>query len=339
MEYRNLGNSGVKVSVIALGSMNFGANPGKSWIGPGLSEEDSVAIVRSAHEQGVNFIDTADLYQRGVSEEYVGKGIQGFRDEIVLATKVNAPMGPGPNGGGLSAFHIKRACEASLKRLQTDRIDLYQLHTCTFSVPHEETLRALEDLVREGKVIYIGCSNYAAWMITEALGIQERHGWNKFVSVQPLYNLRNRAIELDVLPVAERHGLGILPWSPLAAGLLSCKYQRGVTPTEGRWSVYPYRDQFEKLTDQEWELLDTVTAIAKEREVKPAQVACAWLLSRKAVSSVLGGANSLEQMNDYIGTAAVTLTADEVARLDQVSQAPTSAVPAGPAWKAQLVVE
>lgn len=338
MEYRNLGKSGVKVSAIAVGAMNFGLNPGGAWIGPGLNEEDSVAILRYAYEQGVNFVDTADLYGSGVSESYVGAGIKDFRDEIVLATKVNAPMGPGPNDRGLSAYHLKRACEGSLKRLQTDRIDLYQLHTATFDVPHEETLRALDDLIREGKVIYIGCSNYPAWMVAEARGLCELHNWNQFVSVQPLYNLRVRAVELDVLPVCERYGLGLLPWSPLAAGLLSGKYRRGETPTGGRWSVYPYKDQFANLSEQEWSIVETVVAIAQERGCEPAQVACAWLLSRQAVASVLGGANSLEQMKTYIGAADVKLTAEEVARLDEVSVAPRSAVPAGPPWPPKLVV-
>jgi len=337
MEYRNLGNSGVKVSTIAVGAMNFGLNPGKAWIGPGLDEQQSVEILRYAYDQGVNFVDTADLYGSGVSETYVGIGIRDFRDHVVLATKVNAPMGPGPNDRGVSAFHIKRACEASLKRLQTDRIDLYQLHVASFDVPHEETLRALDDLVREGKVIYLGCSNYPAWMIAEAWGMCELHNWNHFISAQPLYNLRNRAIELDVLPVCERHGLGILPWSPLAAGLLSGKYRRGESPEDGRWSVYPYKDQFADLTDREWSIVEAVVEIARERVCEPAQVACAWLLSRKAVSSVLGGPNSLEQMKTYIGTAEVKLTAEEVARLDAVSEAPVDAVP-GPSWSPALVV-
>jgi len=334
MEYRRLGESGVKVSVIALGAMNFGPNPSKAWIGPGLTERDAIEITRVAFDMGVNFVDTADLYQRGVSEQYVGKAIEAFRDEIVLATKVNAPMGPGPNDGGLSAFHIKRACEASLERLRTDRIDLYQLHTASFAVPHDETLRALDDLVREGKVIYIGCSNYPAWMISEALGIQKLAGWNRFVSCQPRYNLLDRAVERDILPVCERHGLGILPWSPLSAGLLTGKYKRDTPPPQGtRWSVPPYCDRYEQIPDADWQTVETVAELAAERGCEPAQVACAWLLSRKAVASVLGGANSLGQMKAYIGAAEVTLTAEEVSRLDEVSQAPD-----GRPWPPELAV-
>ena len=335
MEYRNLGNSGVKVSVIAVGAMNFGLNKSKggAWIGPGLDEQASVEIVRSAYEQGVNFIDTADLYQGGVSEEYVGKGVQGFRDEVVIATKVNAPTGPGVNSRGLSAYHIKRACEGSLKRLGTDRIDLYQLHCCSFEVPHEETLRALDDLIREGKVIYIGCSNYPAWMITEALGIQRLMNSDRFISAQPRYNLLDRSVETDILPVCERGGLGLLPWSPLSAGLLSGKYQRGQKPTSGRWSVHPYNRQFDRLEDWKWKTVEAVVEIAKAHGAEPAQVACAWLLSRKALSSVLGGANSVEQMKSYIGTADVKLTAEDVAKLDEVSEAPQNI-----AWRPTLTV-
>ena len=333
MEYRRLGESGVKVSVMALGAMNFGLNPDKSWIGPGLNEEDSVAITRYAFDQGVNFIDTADLYGHGVSEEYVGKAIESFRDEIVLATKLNAQMGPGPNDGGLSAFHMVRACEASLRRLRTDRIDLYQLHTQRFDVPHEEVLEALDRLVRDGKVIYVGCSNYAAWMIAEARGICARRDLAQFVSVQPRYNLIARDIERDVLAVSERYGLGVLPWSPLAAGLLSGKYHRGEPPTEGRWSVYPYKERFSEITDQQWNTVEAVVSIAEARGVEAAQVACAWLLSRRAVSSVLGGANSLEQMKTYIGAAEVKLTGEEIAQLDEVSRSEFN-----PPWPPQLVV-
>ena len=334
MLYRNLGNSGVKVSIIGLGTMNFGPNPSKAWIGPGLDEKQAVEIVRWSHEQGVNFIDTADLYQAGVSEQYVGKGIEGIRDGIVLATKVNGPMGPGPNDRGLSAFHIVRACEGSLRRLRTDRIDLYQLHVCSFEAPHEETLRALEDLVRSGKVIYIGCSNYPAWMITEALGICRINGWGRFIACQPRYNLIDRQIERDILPVCERHGLGILPWSPLAAGLLSGKYRRGQEPPEGtRWSVHPYKDRYKQITDRQWNVVETLVKIADAHGCEPAQVACAWLLSRKALSSVLAGPNSLEQMKSYVAAAEVKITAEEVARLDDVSGAPE-----GAPWKPQLAV-
>jgi len=324
MQYRTLGNSGIKVSTVALGAMNFGLNkdPGGAWIGKGLDEKDSVEIVRLAYDQGVNFIDTADLYGKGVSEEYVGKGVEGFRDEVVIATKVNAPMGPGINSKGLSAFHIKRACEGSLRRLQTDRIDLYQLHVNSFEVPHEETLKALEDLIREGKVIYVGCSNYKSWMITEALGIQRALGMDRFIACQPRYSLLCRDIEADVLPVCERHNLGILPWSPLAAGFLSGKYHRDQPPASGRWSVHPYNKQFASLPDWHWQTIDKVREIAAGHGCEPAQIACAWLLSRETVASVLGGANSKEQMTSYIGAADISLSAEEVAALDTVSEAP-----------------
>jgi len=320
VEYRQLGQSGVKVSVIALGSMNFGPNPKGDWIGPGVTEDDAVEITRAAFDLGVNFIDTADLYQHGVSEEYVGKAIEPIRDSVVLATKVNAAMGPGVNDRGISAYHIVRACEASLKRMRTDRIDLYQLHSCSYDVPHDETLEALDRLVRAGKVIYVGCSNYPAWMIAEAMGICRQSGLAKFVSAQPRYNLLTRDVERDVLPVCERYGLGLLPWSPLAAGLLSGKYAKGTPPPAGtRWSEFPYKDRYDAIPDTEWASVEAVVRIARARGAEPAQVACAWLLSRRAVSSVLGGARTLDQVKTYIGTADVTLTPEEVAELDAVS--------------------
>ncbi len=320
MEYRNLGTSGVKVSVIALGAMNFGPNPSGNWIGKGTPKDEAIEITRYAVEQGVNFIDTADLYGGGVSEEYLGEALEGIREGVVLATKVNAPMGPGPNDKGLSAYHIKRACEGSLRRLRTDRIDLYQLHTASLEVPHEETLRALDDLVREGKVIYIGCSNYPGWKVAEAKGICDRMGWNHFVSVQPRYSLMYRGAELDILPVCDTYGLGLLPWSPLAAGLLSGKYSRSEKPADGtRWAGYPYNEQYESLTDVDWQIVEAVADIAAQRGVGSVQVACGWLLSRRAVSSVLGGARTVEQMKSYIAAADVTLTAEEVERLDTVS--------------------
>ncbi len=322
MKYRRLGTSGVKVSVIALGAMNFGPNPGGAWIGEGTCKDEAIRITRTAIDEGVNFIDTADLYQRGTSEEYLGEALEGVRDRVVLATKVNAPMGPGPNDRGLSAYHIKRACEDSLKRLRTDRIDLYQVHAVSYEVPHEETLRALDDLVREGKVIYIGCSNYPAWKIVEGVKLSEAHDWNGFVSVQPRYSLMYRGPELDVVPVCETYGLGILPWSPLAAGLLTGKYRRGSKPEPGsRWAGHPYDKQFEALTDADWTIVDALVEIAERRDVTPAQIACAWLLSRKAVSSVLGGARTVEQMLGYIGAADIDLTTEEVDRLDEVSAA------------------
>ena len=226
MEYRSLGRTGVLVSPLCLGAMNFGGPTGK---------EDSIAIINRALDGGINFIDTANVYNAGESERIVGEALResGRRDEIVLATKLHGRVGDGPNDEGASRYHLLRACEDSLRRLQTDHIDLYQLHRPSLTIPQDETLRAFDDLVRAGKVRYIGCSTFPAWKVMEALSISERQGLARYVSEQPPYNLVDRRIENELVPLCEKYGLGILPWSPLAGGLLAGRYPPGEELPEG----------------------------------------------------------------------------------------------------------
>src|SRR5919202_319225 len=247
MEYRQLGRSGLRVSALTMGTMTFGgrdqfANVGNTDVA-GARRQIDLAL-----DAGVNVVDTADVYSRGVSEEIIGEALEGRRDRVLLATKVRMPMGEGPNDAGLSRQHIVEACEASLRRLRTDHIDLYQVHEWDGQTPLEETLGALDDLVRSGKVRYIGCSNYAAWQLMKALGVSERRGLERFVSQQVYYSLQSRDIEHEIVPVCLDQGVGILVWSPLAGGLLSGKYRRGHAGPEGSrqlldWNEPPVYDE------------------------------------------------------------------------------------------------
>ncbi len=227
MDYRLLGRTGVRVSPLCLGTMNFGGPTGK---------EESIAILNRALEADINFVDTANAYNAGESERIVGEALKqnGKREHIVLATKVHSKVGPGPNERGTSRYHIVKACEDSLRRLQTDHIDLYQLHRPSLDIPQDETLRALDDLVRAGKVIYIGCSNHPAWLIMEALAISDRHDLGRFVSAQPPYNLLDRRSENELVPFCQKHGLAIIPWSPLAGGILTGRYAQKTVPSGSR---------------------------------------------------------------------------------------------------------
>src|SRR5512135_2463012 len=230
MEYRSLGRTGVKVSPLCLGAMNFGAP---------TSAEESLRIMNRALEAGINFVDTANVYNGGESERIVGRALKenGRRDQVVLATKVHNPMGTGPNDGGDSRYHIMRACEDSLRRLQTDRIDLYQLHRPPMTMPQDETLRAFDDLIHAGKVLYIGCSTHPAWMVMEALAISEQHHLAHYISEQPPYNLLDRRVENELIPLCQKYGLAILPWSPLAGGILAGRYPPGEKFAEGTRAV------------------------------------------------------------------------------------------------------
>src|SRR5689334_928842 len=227
MEYRSLGRTGVMVSSLCLGVMNFGGV---------TNEEDSIAMIDRAIDAGINFIDTANVYNAGESEKVLGKALKanGKRDLIVLATKVNGVVGEGQNDRGISRYHIIKACDDSLRRLQTDHIDLYQLHRPSLTIPQDETLRALDDLVRSGKVRYVGCSTFPAWMVMEGLAMSERHHLARFISEQPPYNLLDRRIENELVPLCQKYGLGILPWSPLAGGILAGRYAEGATPEGSR---------------------------------------------------------------------------------------------------------
>jgi aryl-alcohol dehydrogenase-like predicted oxidoreductase len=323
MEQRTLGNSGLKVSSLCLGAMTFGEADSNSFMhGVSCDEATSHRLIERALEAGVNFIDTADVYgQDGLSERILGNWFHssGRRNEVVLATKFRFAM---PYGKGGSRRHILRACEESLRRLQTDHIDLYQIHMQDLDVPEEETLRALDDLVRQGKVRYIGASNYAAWRLMDSGWISNTRNLSAFVSLQIQYNLLERNIEYEHVPVCRRMGLGIIPWSPLARGFLSGKYRPGDAPPAGA-RLERWKDSFRKVdSPKNWATLAVVEAVADEVESSPASVALAWLLHKDRVSSVIFGARTEEQLSANLQAAKVKLNADQMARLDGVSADP-----------------
>ncbi len=321
MDYRQLGRSGLRVSALSLGTMTFGgrgdfAKTGATDIA-GARRQLDLAL-----DAGVNLVDTADIYSLGLAEEIVGQAIVGRRDRLLLATKARMPMGDGPNDAGLSRHHLIEACEASLRRLDTDHIDLYQMHEWDGQTPLEETLGALDSLVRVGKVRYIGCSNYGGWQLLKALGVSDRHGYQRFVSQQIYYSLQAREAEYELIPAGLDQGVGVLVWSPLAGGLLSGKYRRGQDAPEGSrrlagWDEPPVRDE-----GQLYDTVDALVEIAAAHEVSPAQVALAWLLRRPAVASLVVGARTDEQLADNLRAAELRLTDDEQARLDAVSAPP-----------------
>lgn len=321
MEYRQLGNSGLRVSVLALGTMTFGGLGWANAVGT-TDVEGARRQIGMCLDAGVNLIDTADAYSGGLSEEILGKAVSGFRDDVLLATKVRMPMGGGPNDAGLSRHHVIRACEASLRRLDTDHIDLYQLHEWDGQTPIEETLDALDDLRRSGKVRYIGASNYTAWQLMKTLGLAERNHLPRFVSQQVNYSLQARDVEYELVPASIDQGLGILVWSPLAGGLLSGKYRRDAATPEGTrrfagWNEPPIHDQ-----DKLYDTIDSLVEIAAARGVSAAQIALAWLLGRPAVTSVVIGARTDEQLADNLAAADCVLTDVERLRLDEVSAMP-----------------
>ena len=321
MDYRQLGHSGLRVSALTLGTMTFGGRGAFAKVGS-TDVETATRQVDMCLDAGVNLIDTADIYSDGLSEEIVGKALKGRRDRVLLATKARMPMGDGPNDAGLSRHHLIRSCEASLRRMGTDHIDLYQVHEWDGATPLEETLDALDHLVRSGKVRYIGCSNYAGWHLMKALGISERRRLQRFISQQIYYSLQARDAEYELVPIALDQGVGILIWSPLAGGLLSGKYRRGQEGPEGSrhltdWNEPPVRDE-----DKLYDAIDALVEIAEGHDVSPAQVALAWLLGRPGVCSVVVGARTEEQLADNLGAADLELSDDERARLDEVSAPP-----------------
>jgi aryl-alcohol dehydrogenase-like predicted oxidoreductase len=321
MEYRQLGSSGLRVSAITLGTMTFGGRGWAAAVGE-VDVEGARRQITMALDAGVNLIDTADVYSDGLSEEIVAKALPVARDEVLLATKVRMPMGDGPNDAGLSRHHIIRGCEASLRRLGTEYIDLYQVHEWDGHTPLDETLQALDDLVSAGKVRYVGASNYAGWQLMKALGISDRRDLARFVSQQIYYSLQARDAEYELVPVAIDQGLGILVWSPLAGGLLSGKYRRGVDAPAGSrhlgdWDEPPVYDQ-----DKLYDTVDILVEIAGAHGVSAAQVSLAWLLGRAGVTSVIVGARNDEQLADNLKAADLVLSADERHRLDDVSAMP-----------------
>jgi aryl-alcohol dehydrogenase-like predicted oxidoreductase len=318
MDYRQLGHSGLRVSSLTLGTMTFGGRGHFARVGD-TGVDIATRQVDMCLDAGVNLVDTADVYSEGLSEEIVGKTLRGRRDRVLLATKARMPMGDGPNDAGLSRHHLIRSCEASLRRLGTDYIDLYQVHEWDGATPLEETLDALDHLVSSGKVRYIGCSNYAGWHLMKALGISERRGYQRFVSQQIYYSLQSRDAEYELVPAGLDQGVGILVWSPLAGGLLSGKYRRGQDMPEGSrhltdWNEPPVHDE-----EQVYDIVDALVEIAEAHDASPAQVALAWTLGRPCVASVIVGARTEEQLADNLGAADLILTGEERARLDELS--------------------
>jgi aryl-alcohol dehydrogenase-like predicted oxidoreductase len=319
MEYRQLGRSGLRVSALTLGTMTFGGAGGFSAVGA-TDVEGARRQVDLCLEAGVNLIDTADVYSGGLAEEITGEVIKGRRDSLLLSTKVRMSMGQGPNDAGLSRQHIITACEASLRRLGTDHIDIYHVHEWDGHTRLEETLSALNSLVDAGKVRYLAASNYAGWQLMKALAVADAHGYERFAAQQVYYSLEARDAELELVPLSVDQGLGILVWSPLAGGLVSGKYRRNGSPSEGTrqvsgtWNEPPVRDQ-EKLYDT----VDVLVDIAAAHGASPAQVALAWLLGRPAVTSLIIGARTDEQLRDNLGGANLALAADEREALDKVS--------------------
>jgi aryl-alcohol dehydrogenase-like predicted oxidoreductase len=316
MKYRILGNTQLKVSVLCLGTMQFG------WT---ADEALSFRVLNAAVEAGINFIDTADIYSRwaegnpgGVSEQIIGRwwrqsGLK--REDLVIATKVRGNMGGGPTDEGLSRAHILKSAENSLRRLQTDYIDLYQAHWPDESTPIEETLRAFDDLIRQGKVRYIGASNYAAWQLMQALWASDKHGLARFDSLQPHYNLVHRdEFERELAAVCRTYQIGVIPYSPLAGGFLTGKYRRNLLPNSAR--AGGARRYF---TERNWALLEQMDALAKEKNASVAQIALAWLLADPLITSPIIGANSVDQLNDNLGAVSVRLTPAEKAALDQAT--------------------
>ena len=323
MEYRNLGRTGVKVSELCLGCMMFGGRTG---------EEDSADIIDHAIDAGINFLDTANVYSTGASEEAVGKALKrnGKRDSIVLATKVHGVMDEGdPNAGGNHRRHIIEQCEASLGRLQVDHIDLYQIHRPSSEVPIDETLGALDDLIRAGKVRYVGTSTYAAWQLVEAMWAARELGLNRFVTEQPPYHLLDRRIERELVPFARTYGTALIPWSPLAGGFLTGKYSRdeSQSPEDSRYGIDPRRMGRNHFTDRAFDVLEAVQAIAGEKDCTLGQVALAWCKDQPGVTSPIIGPRTMEQLQDNLAATEVSLDENDRERLDTVAPPGRATVP------------
>jgi len=329
MEHRTLGRSGCAVSTLALGTMTFGAETDEAG-----SHEQLDAFL----DAGGNLIDTADVYTHGVSEQIIGRWLakQGAEvlDRVVIATKGRFAMGDRPNDVGLSRYHLRRALEASLRRLGVDHVDLYQVHAYDPQTPLDETFRFLDDAVTAGTIAYVGLSNYAGWQLQKVVDLAEFRGWARPVTLQPQYNLLAREIEWEVIPACESTGLGLLPWSPLGGGWLTGKYTRDERPTGAtRLGEDPERgvEAYDRrgTVQRTWDVIDAVQAVANDRGVSMAQVALAWVVDRPMVSSVILGARTIEQLRDNLGAAGLHLTAEEIARLDAASDPGAADYPYG----------
>jgi 1-deoxyxylulose-5-phosphate synthase len=310
MEYRNFGRTGVKVSPLCLGTMNFSDPSG---------EKESIEIMNRALDSGINFFDTANVYNRGESEKIVGKALKDNdrRDEVFLATKVYGSMGEGPNEGGVSRYHIIKACEDSLRRLQTDHIDLYQLHRPGLDVPQDETLRAFDDLVTSGKVRYIGCSTHPAWIVMEALSISEKHNLARYVSEQPPYNLLDRRIENELIPLAQKYGLALMPWSPLAGGILAGRYNDPDSFPEG--SRASKGEGFaRRVTQAGIDVARKLEEMAQEREMTITQLALLWVKDQPGITAPIIGPRTLEHLEDALGILDKSLDQADIPLFDEL---------------------
>ncbi len=325
MKHRRLGNSGLLVSELALGTMIFGEKSDR-----GVAVDEAGRIIARYLDAGGNHFDVADVYAGGMAETIVGGATKAVRDRLVLTTKVRWPTGNGPNDVGLSRYHIIDSTEASLRRLQTDRIDILYMHGWDAWTPLEESLRAFDDLVSAGKVRYVGVSNFKAWQVMKALGLSDRHGWARFIAAQYQYSLVVRDVESELTDLCSAEGVGLVPWGPLGGGFLSGKYVKGARPTDaaaGRIAGTPdaWEESWERRsTDQNWRIVDVVNGIAKARGTPASHVALAWLLSRQAVSSVIVGARTVEQLDANLGAADLILETAEIEKLDAVSAVPKS---------------
>ncbi|ANN72249.1 aldo/keto reductase [Bordetella bronchialis] len=329
MQYTPLGNTGLLVSRLCLGTMTFSGGQGIYQHIGDVGQADADALVKASIEAGINFFDTADVYSAGESEQTLGQSFRNLgvaRHEVVLATKGYSRMGSGRNDVGASRGHLMDAVEASLRRLQTDHIDLYQVHATDVLTPLDETLRALDDMVRQGKVRYIGVSNWAAWRIATALGIANARNYERFATVQAYYSIAGRDLERELAPMMAHEKLGLLVWSPLAGGLLSGKFSRdNQNPAGSRRSGFDF-----PIVDKEraWNILDAIAPIARAHGCSPARIALAWLLSRPVVTSVIVGAKRLAQLQDNLAAMDIVLSEDELKTLDAVSALP----PEYPGW-------
>ena len=312
MEYRNLGNSGVKVSEVGLGTDQFGLR---------VDEGTVKDIIGAALDNGINFIDTADIYGEGLAEQYLGAALEGHYHEVVIATKGRSPMREGPNQQGASRYHLMNALEDSLRRLRTDHVDLYQIHRIDETTPLEETMRTLDDMVRSGKVRYIGASNYAAWQTCRSNDLAERYGWERFVTIQPHYHMLERQVEREKLPYCRAFNIGILPYQPLASGLLTGRYKLGVEPppdtaiTAFDWSRH-YYDRYG--TPENFRILDILAAWAGERGHTLVELAIVWLLVEPMVSSVIAGVSKVEHVAPNARASEWKLNSDELAEIRSI---------------------
>jgi len=313
MQYVRLGKTGMRVSRICLGMMSYGASKWREWV---LDEEESRPFVRRALEHGINFFDTADMYSLGMSEEVTGRALRDFarREDVIVATKVYNAMGDGPNERGLSRKHIMDGIDASLRRLGMDYVDLYQIHRFDYETPIEETLEALNDVVRAGKARYIGASSMYAWQLARMLAVSELHGWSKFVSMQNHYNLVYREEEREMIPLSVDQGIGLIPWSPLARGFLAGNRTRAKDETpRSRTDDFAHQLYYD---DNDFEIVDRVVEIAQQRGVRPAQVALAWMLNKPYITSPIIGATKMAHLDDAVAALDIALSDEEMKRLE-----------------------